>query len=357
MRFCIHCGQRFEDAVTRFCTRCGNPRQAVAQTGPARPLGARRVRVGSAALPLWLVCLMVLLLAGGGVTAALVKPSSTGPARSIADSPLPPSPWSTYPDSVPPADSSSPAGSRSPSHVTTFTAPTPTPTPTTDPVQAAQVGQCFGNTGTEQQVALKPTECGSGGFQVVRVFRGTTDRSSCDSVPRTSWAVSYDGYYLVLCLSYQYPHSTAYYATQGNCVYGTTGQSDWNQVTCQKGNFTVLARYSGTTDTSKCNSWTGYDRSEYFTVSRWPSLNVLLCLTMNYPDAMGHATKNECLYASGPDNAMVFRTVGSCGEGNVVVTGRTSAYDDTSFCGNDGWATWRQNDYPTLSYTVCFRRL
>ena len=41
---------------------------------------------------------------------------------------------------------------------------------------------------------------------------------------------------------------------------------------------------------------------------------------------------------------------------NVVVTGRTPKYNDSKFCGNDAWATWKPNNYSQLSYTLCYRR-
>jgi len=86
-------------------------------------------------------------------------------------------------------------------------------------------------------------------------------------------------------------------------------------------------------------------------VAQDPGLDVLLCLSMNYPDDAGYATVNECLLKSGN----TFTNIGSCTGSNVVVTGRTSTPDDPAFCGSDGSTYWRPGDYPSFGYTVCWR--
>jgi hypothetical protein len=82
---------------------------------------------------------------------------------------------------------------------------------------------------------------------------------------------------------------------------------------------------------------------------------VVLCLSMNYPDAAARATVGSCLLMTGSGPSTNF-TAASCGQGNVVVVGRVARYNDTSFCGSYGWTTWPSNDFPALAYTVCFRR-
>jgi hypothetical protein len=232
---------------------------------------------------------------------------------------------------------------------------TTTQAPTQDPEAQATVGSCFYDYGTSTTPDLVSTSCTTGTFEVVKVVDGSTDLSSCDNVTGEDKAVSSPSDDLVLCLSYQSGGGNAFHATQGQCVYGLSASNDqWDVQDCQTGNFKVLAVYRGTTDSSKCNSWPNYDEWKDFTVSSDSGLDVMLCLSMNYPDAAGNATQNECLYKSGSDSNATFTNTGSCSNANVYVTGRTSTYDDKSFCGNDGWTTWEPTDYPSLGYTVCW---
>jgi hypothetical protein len=229
----------------------------------------------------------------------------------------------------------------------------PVATPT-DPIADAQVGDCFDNNGTATSPDLSPTYCGYGTFKTLKVINGTTDTHQCDDIPRDSWNVANLTRQVVLCLSYQYEHGTAYYAKPGACVYGSSATSDWNEIKCQTGAFTVLRRLTGTTDTSKCKNVTNDDWSEHFGVTGRSDLDVTLCLSMRYPDDAGHAEMNECMKMSGPSNRPVFHS-SSCGAANVVINGRTSKYNAKSFCGNNGWSTWKPNDYPELAYTICYR--
>ncbi|WP_406300431.1 hypothetical protein OG948_34880 (plasmid) [Embleya sp. NBC_00888] len=162
---------------------------------------------------------------------------------------------------------------------------------------------------------------------------------------------------LVLCLSYQHPNGTAYHARAGDCVYGLSSGYSWNAWPCQTGNFKVQAAYRDTTDTSKCNSWPNNNLWKTFTVSSDTGLNVLLCLSINYPDDLGRAAVRTCLRKSGTDAHPTFTNVGSCAGSNVVVTGRTAAPRNAAFCGRDGSAYWDSPEYPALSYTVCWRWL
>ncbi|GLX54601.1 hypothetical protein Shyhy01_75500 [Streptomyces hygroscopicus subsp. hygroscopicus] len=97
--------------------------------------------------------------------------------------------------------------------------------------------------------------------------------------------------------------------------------------------------------------WPHYDYWRSMKVAGNSALDVLLCLSMNYPDDAGYAVRNECLVKSGH----TFTNVGDCGKSNVYVTGRTNTYGDASFCGSDGCTTWPSTDYPAFAYTVCWR--
>lgn len=231
----------------------------------------------------------------------------------------------------------------------------PSEAPTQDPIADAQTGDCFDNTGTEQNAELTPTYCAAQTFKVVDVLHGTTSTSGCDGVAEDSWNVAYPQQNLVLCLSYQYGHGSAYHAKAGDCVWGTSGSSDWNVIDCQTGAFTVQQRLTGTTSSSRCNGLRNNDWSEHFSVSGRSDLDVTLCLSMVYPDDAGHAVLNECLRLTGSATQPSLHSV-SCSSANVIVTGRTHVYNDRKFCGNDGWTTWKPNYYAsTLAYTVCYR--
>ncbi|MDT0341967.1 serine/threonine protein kinase [Streptomyces litchfieldiae] len=231
------------------------------------------------------------------------------------------------------------------------------PSPTPDPIRDAVEGDCFDNYGTMDDLDLSPASCGGGSFEAVRVLHGTTDLSECDGVPDSSWAVSYGSYDLVMCLSYLHPNGSAYHTTPGECVYGPSdGGTVWDEVDCQTGNFTVVARYPGDSDLSDCDPSERWDHSRHYTVDTWPELNVRLCLSMNYPDDIGHAPIDTCLAMSGSGSDLHF-TYADCSVADVYVTGRTSTYYDTGFCGSDGWSTWESPEFPELSYTACFRSL
>jgi hypothetical protein len=119
----------------------------------------------------------------------------------------------------------------------------------------------------------------------------------------------------------------------------------------------VLARYTGTTDPSQCASLPGYDYAMWFAPPGRSDLDVLHCLSFNYPQgAIGSAPVGACLYPSGPSNDLYF-TAAACAAGNLQVVGRYGVYDDVSACGSYGWATWNWPAFPTLSYTVCYGRL
>ena len=239
--------------------------------------------------------------------------------------------------------------------------PTPVPDETSDepsppdPIEDAEVGSCFYENGSGDDVDLVSTDCTPGAFKVVRIFTDTTDLDSCDDVTDNDESVSSARHDLVLCLSYLSPGGTAYHARQGDCVYGRHSTGPWSTQSCQTGNFTVLAVYKGTTDNTKCRSWPRYNQWKTFTVDGESRLDTLLCLSMNYPDDAGYATINQCLLMSGSNSHRSFTNVGSCAASNVVVTGRTSTYNASAFCGRDGSMTWRPTEFPDLAYTVCWR--
>jgi hypothetical protein len=232
---------------------------------------------------------------------------------------------------------------------------TPSDSPTqADPIATAQTGDCFSNYGTAQTADLSATTCAPQTFKVVQVLQGTTVTSGCDNIPDDDWNVSYATQNLVLCLSYQYENGSAYHAAAGDCVYGSSATSDWDVLDCQTGAFTVQKRLTGTTDGKRCNGLRNNDWSEHFGVSGRSDLDVTLCLTMVYPDDAGHAVLNQCMHFSGTATKPSLHAA-KCSSANVIVTGRTPHYSDSKFCGNDAWATWKPNNYPELSYTLCYR--
>lgn len=230
----------------------------------------------------------------------------------------------------------------------------PDATPSQDAIDTAAVGDCFDNSGTESSPDLSSTICGPGTFETLQVLHGTTDTHQCDNVPKDSWNVAYLNRQIVLCLSYEYEHGTAYYAKPGACVWGTSATSDWNENDCETGAFTVLRRLTGTTDTGKCKGVKNSDWSEHFGVTGRTDLGVTLCLSMNYPDDAGHAVMNECMKMTGASNHPVLHS-SSCGSANIVINGITHTYNNSKFCGNNGWSTWKPNYWSQLAYTVCYR--
>ncbi|MBN6545940.1 LppU/SCO3897 family protein [Actinacidiphila bryophytorum] len=304
----------------------------------------------------------VVVVAIAGVATTHSGHSGSGSAAAATSATAEPAPEDTgFTDPADPdADPADPGlpdpddtGDPDPAEPPASDTPEDPPTPD-DPVADAEVGSCFYDRGTSGHADLEATDCTDGAFKVVDIFRGTTDLDACDDVDDNDESVSSSRNDRVLCLSYQSSGGTAYHADQGDCVYGTPGGS-WGTVSCGTGNFKVLAAYRGTGDHTKCTSWPHYNEWKTFTVSHDSGLDVLLCLSMNYPDDAGYATQRECLLKSGSGGQATFTNVGSCAASNVVVTGRTSRYRAASFCGNDGWTTWEPTDYPALAYTVCWR--
>nr|WSX78885.1 hypothetical protein OH826_36565 [Streptomyces sp. NBC_00899] len=312
--------------------------------------------VVATAVTLALFAVFILTAGSSGHDDFSVKPpagaTATGlPSLPSFDGSLP-SDGSTDPGASGGSDSGSDDGSDDdPSDVSGIPSASPTQD---DPIATAQAGDCFDNSGTEQTADLTPTVCAPRTFKVVQVLQGTTATSGCDRLPGDDWNVSYSSQNLVLCLSYQYENGTAYHATAGTCVYGDSATSDWDELQCQTGAFTVQQRITGTTDGSRCKGLRNNDWAEHFGVSGRSDLDVTLCLSMVYPDDAGHAVLNQCMHFSGSSTHPALHAA-KCGSANVIVTGRTPKYNDSKFCGNDAWATWRPNNYPELSYTLCYR--
>lgn len=316
---------------------------------PARPQSFWRTANGQ----LVAIIAVVAVVVGIGLATAGTKGDSSGSATPSVSAPgLPTLP--TLPGDASSDDDSDSGGSDGGSDGGDFS-DEPSAPPSADPIADAVTGDCFDNSGTASSPELTSTMCESGTFKAVDVLHGTSDTHACDKVDGDDWNVGYPGRELVLCLSYQYDHGTAYHAESGDCVYGESATSDWDEIDCQTGAFTVLARYTGTTSSAKCKSLRNYDWSEHFSITGRSDLDVTLCLSMVYPDDAGHAVLNQCLKFTGTYSAPHMKAV-SCSSANVIVTGRTSKYSAKSFCGNDAWTTWKPNDYPSLAYTMCYRK-
>ncbi|MFI0895063.1 hypothetical protein [Streptomyces sp. NPDC020983] len=321
---------------------------------PPGPIPARQPWWRTANGQLVAIVAVVAIVIGIGVATAGTDGDSSSTAKPVVSASGLPSLPGTLPDDSSSDEDSDGSGSDGGSG-SDFGSDEPSDPPSADPVADAVTGDCFDNSGTATSPELTSAMCESGTFKAVEVLHGTSDTHDCDKVADDDWNVGYPGRDLVLCLSYQYEHGTAYHAESGTCVYGESAGSDWDEIDCQTGAFTVLARYTGTTSSAKCKGLRDYDWSEHFGVTGRSDLDVTLCLSMVYPDDAGHAVLNQCLKFTGSYAQPHMKSV-SCSSANVIVTGRTSKYNAKSFCGNDAWTTWKPTDYPSLAYTMCYRR-
>lgn len=228
----------------------------------------------------------------------------------------------------------------------------------TDPVVDAVVGDCFWDYGDETTADLELSYCEDGSFEVVEIFYDTQDLSSCDSVDDLTTSVSSPTGNLVLCLSFLHANGDAYHAQVGECVFGPNDSvSEWYGIDCQEGAFEVLERLAGQSDPGACTESVYYNQNYTFTTSQ-TYLDVVLCLSMIYPDDMGYATQDDCMSMSGdPDGGTALFYFSDCDSANTYVTGRIDEYENLDWCGNDGWSTWISNDFPDHAYTVCWRYL
>lgn len=229
------------------------------------------------------------------------------------------------------------------------------PEPEPDPIADAEIGDCFYDHGDETEADLEPASyCDSGTFEVVDLHRGTTDLDACDSADRLSTSVSYASHDLVLCLSYRHSMGDAYHARPGECVFGPDDDTTpWYVIDCQTGAFEVLERLPGEHDMDLCTDSTYYNHAYSFTTSE-DYLDVVLCMSMIYPDDMGYASQYDCMRMSGGDADRRF-AFADCDSANTYVTGRTGEYNATGFCGDHGWTTWQSPDFPAHAYTVCWQ--
>ncbi|MFI6623615.1 protein kinase [Streptomyces sp. NPDC050528] len=264
-------------------------------------------------------------------------------------------------DIVPSGTSDSDSGSTTetdpPDDPTTDPADTPTPTPSPTPsngLENPQVGDCFANDGTYADPDLRSTGCINGVFKVEQVLHGTSDATKCSDVADSDYSLGSTSADRVLCLSYQ-TAGTGYHAQVGDCVYGPNSvQSTWYKRSCATGNFTVKARLTGTDDPTRCRSYANVEET-IKTTTRWSEMNVVQCLSINYPNAAGRAPVGSCLLMTGSGQNTDFQNA-SCATANVVVTARIGKPNDTAYCGSNGWTTWGSGDFPAIGYTVCFRR-
>ncbi|MFG3338654.1 serine/threonine protein kinase [Glycomyces sp. NPDC048151] len=228
----------------------------------------------------------------------------------------------------------------------------------TDPVAGAVVGDCFWDYGDATTADLEPSDCEDGSFEVVDIYYDTTDLASCDAVDDMTTSVSSSAGNLVLCLSYLHPNGDAYHAEVGECVYGPNDSvSEWYPLDCQEGAFEVLERLEGVSDPASCSESVYYNQNYTFTTG-YEYLDVVLCLKMIYPDDMGYAVQDDCMSMSGdPDAGTALFYFADCGSANTYVTGRVNEYENLEWCGDDGWSTWENSDFPDHAYTVCWRYL
>lgn len=222
--------------------------------------------------------------------------------------------------------------------------------PPTDPLAAVGIGDCLYNLGTADDLEMEPTDCGPGVFEVVDLFDDAEGLSACDGV--TGSLYGYDnGFGWVYCLSYLHPWGDAYYAAEGYCF--TTMSDGTYQVTeCAAGTVQVMERLWGDRSSDACAEQEYYDGSVVFD-GYAAGQDVKLCTRIRYPDDIGYAPVDTCLYASGPEDDMTFEFA-DCDWANVYVTGRSSAYDDIGMCDGYWWATWQSGAFPEYAYTVCF---
>jgi serine/threonine protein kinase len=311
---------------------------------PAANPGARAAVTGVLAL----LCLVLVIW-----LPAHFADGSDGDRKSASASPTPQT-SPAYPD--PPEPDPSEEEKSEPADDPTTDGPTDTPTPSpANPLAQAEPGDCFANEGSYRRPELRETGCTSGVFKVLDTFDGTTSESACSDVRDSDYTVSNAGLKRVVCFSYQHG-GTAYRAGPGDCVYGPNARgSTWTEQGCTTGNFTVRARLTGTSDKSRCQAY-GEIEQALTSDTPWNELDVVHCLSMNFPDAAGRAPVGSCLLLTDSAQRAYFRAA-SCSGGNVQVVGRSSQYRNTSYCGAYGWTTWRSSDFPQIAYTVCYKRV
>ncbi|MDT0342286.1 serine/threonine-protein kinase [Streptomyces litchfieldiae] len=222
-------------------------------------------------------------------------------------------------------------------------------------IRTAEEGDCFENEGTLRDVELTSAECESGVFEVLRVINGSADASACDGTPLSDLAAAYPD--ITLCLTYRH-YSDVYHAREGDCVEEYDYDVDrWIPEDCTAADFTVMERLEGTNDDAGCDRSRPGSYSHAFTVEAWPELDVVLCLSMNYPRGdIGYAQPGDCLHLYGTEGDRSFEFA-DCDSADIVqVTRRANAYydDATEYCGQTNGSRFDPEGFPELAYTVCW---
>jgi hypothetical protein len=219
-----------------------------------------------------------------------------------------------------------------------------------DPLADPAIGDCFENYGEVDDFDLEPSGCDAGAFEVVEIYSDVNGTSACDGVDESMFGHD-PGYGSVLCLSYLHPWGEAYYAESGDCI--TRADDDTYLITdCEPGVYRVLETFWDERDSDRCSEWEYYNGSLDFP-GYWDEQDLLLCMRIEYPDDMGFATVDHCMYASGSEGDRTFEFT-DCDQANIYVTGRTPDYNAQDFCDGYGWATWQSGTFPDYAYTVCW---
>nr|WP_281259650.1 serine/threonine-protein kinase [Streptomyces zhaozhouensis] len=228
-------------------------------------------------------------------------------------------------------------------------------------IRNAEEGDCFENQGTMRDVDLTSmATCEDGAFETLRVIHGPADPAACDGTPLNDLTSTYPEDDLTLCLTYLHEDgATAYHAREGDCVDGVTGSgySRWSETECANGSFTVVERLEGTSDDAGCDRSRPGTHSHAFTVDAWQSLDVVLCLSINYGAGdVGYAEPGDCLHRYGPEGDRSYEFADCGSDDAMYVTRRAPTYydDPDKFCGDDIWIRFDAG-LPELSYTVCLR--
>lgn len=221
-------------------------------------------------------------------------------------------------------------------------------------VRNAEKGDCFENEGTLQDPELTSAECESGVFEVLRVSN-SSDPAACDGTPLSDMTATYPE--VTLCLTYDHS-SEVYRAGEGDCVEEYDYDADrWISEDCTTADFTVTERLEGTGDDAGCDRSRPGSHSQAFTVESWPELDVVLCLSMNYPRGdIGYAQPGDCMHLYGKEGDRTFESA-DCGSDDVVeITRRTDVYYEVpeEFCGRTNWSNFNPEGFPELAYTVCW---
>jgi hypothetical protein len=229
--------------------------------------------------------------------------------------------------------------------------PSPPQSPA-DPLAGATPGDCYANTGTEEDAVWQfDPGCGTGDFKVVAGEPDTTDASSaCSGVQDWDLAYSDPASDQVLCLAYQ-DSSPAYEANVSQCVFGPPGPGQaWDFTSCGAGSFTVVSVSRNSTSPTQCGP--DSDKNVSFKVPGYPDLDKVLCLQMNFP-WISTVQVNGCVLESGSGSGTSFSPVSSCSDANAVVEGRVFEPYDGKYRGQYRWYTWQPMDYRDLGVTVC----